>query len=98
METVARLRELIAGMERDLGLDALSPTQLDVLYVVRLLCDSRPGAVAETTAIRSHPILQTMSQPTFHRALRVLLDQGYVAPATNAKAKRYVIGPRARDS
>lgn len=76
METVARLRELIATLEHEQGLDALSSTQLDELYATRLVCDSCPDAVAETSVIRSHPIVQSMSQPTFHRALRVLLDLG----------------------
>ena len=94
LETVARLRELIAALELELGLDVLSPAQQDVLYAVRLLCDSSPEAIAETSAVRRHPILETMSQPTFHRALRVLLEQEHVAPAESAKTKRYVIGPR----
>ena len=98
VETVARLRELIAGMERDLGLTELSPAQLDVLYAVRLVCDATPDAVAETANIRRHPILQSMSQPTFHRALRILLNQGYVAPNTNGRTKRYVIAREPGDS
>ena len=97
VETVARLRQLVASMERELGLDEFSQQQLDVLYVVRLLCACNPGSVAETAAIRSHPMVRTMSQPTFNRAVRVLLDREYLAIAPNAKAKRYVIGPKCLD-
>ena len=93
IETVARLRELIATIERDLGLESLSAKELDVLYVVRLLCDRAGSAAVEVAEIRRHPITRSMSQPTFNRALRALLDQGYVAPAPAYKAKRYVLGP-----
>lgn len=93
LTTVARLRELVATMERDLGLVALSAKELDVLYVVRLLCDETTATAVEVAEIRNHAITQAMSQPTFNRALRSLLDKGYLAPAPNHKAKRYVLGP-----
>ena len=98
VEMVAQLRALIAALEREQGLEDLSPTQLDVLCAIRLVCDSSPDAVAETRTIRSHPIIRRVSQPTFHRALRVLLDLGYVAPARGGKTKRYVIPPAPGDS
>lgn len=91
--TVARLRELLATIEQELGLESLSTKELDVLYVVRLLCDRTGSPTVEVAEIRHHPITQSMSQPTFNRALRALLEQGYVATAPSYKAKRYILGP-----
>ena len=94
ISTVARLRELIATLERDLGLGSLSTNELNVLYVVRLLCDSSGASVAEASDIRAHPIVSQISQPTLNRAIRSLLEKGYLETAPNHKAKRYLIGPK----
>ena len=97
MTTVARLREMIATLERDLGLQSLSSNELNVLYVVRLLSDEAGEADAEAADIRSHAITQGMSQPTLNRTIRALLAKGYLETAPNYKTKRYRIGPRAAE-
>lgn len=93
--TVARLRELIATLERDLGLTSLSSNELNVLYVVRLLCDESSESDAEAANIRDHAITQSMSQPTLNRTIRSLIEKGYLETAPNYKAKRYRLGPKA---
>ncbi len=95
--TVARLRELLATMEQDLGLETLSANELDVLYVVRLLCDEKTSSVAEAADIRAHAITRHMSQPTLSRAVRALIEKGYLETAPNYKAKRYRLGPSAAE-
>ena len=89
MTTAARLRELIATLEHDLGLRSLSASELDVLYVVRLLSDDVDNLDAEAADIRDHMITAGMSQPTLNRAIRSLIDKGYLEPAPNYKTKRY---------
>ena len=95
--TVARLRELLATMERDLGLETLSANELNVLYVVRLLCDDSASSVAEAADMRDHAITRHMSQPTLSRTVRSLIEKGYLEKAPNYKAKRYRLGPKAAE-
>ena len=95
--TVARLRELLATLERDLGLESLSPNELNVLYVVRLLCDESESSHAEAAAIRQHAITRKMSQPTLNRTIRSLIEKGYLEKAPNYKAKRYRLGPKSAE-
>ncbi len=96
--TAARLRELLATMERDLGLESLSTNELNVLYVVRLLSENSSDFVAEAAEIRDHTITRHMSQPTLNRTIRSLLDKGYLDTAPNYKAKRYRLGPKAAEA
>lgn len=96
--TVARLRELIATLERDLGLASLSSNELNVLYVVRLLCDESAEADAEAANIRDHTITRSMSQPTLNRTIRSLIEKGYLETAPNYKTKRYRLGPKAAEA
>ena len=96
--TVARLRELLATMERDLGLEALSANELNVLYVVRLLCDESENSHAEASDIRQHTITRDMSQPTLNRTIRSLIEKGYLEKAPNYKAKRYRLGPKSAEA
>ena len=94
---MARLRELLATMERDLGLETLSANELDVLYVVRLLSDESDTLVAEAADIREHAIARHMSQPTLSRTIRSLIERGYLEKAPNYKAKRYRLGPKSAE-
>lgn len=96
--TVARLRELIATLERDLGLESLSSNELNVLYVVRLLCDESSASDAEAATIRDHAITRNMSQPTLNRTIRSLIEKGYLETAPNYKTKRYRLGPKAAEA
>lgn len=95
--TAARLRELLATMERDLGLETLSANELNVLYVVRLLCDDPASTIAEAADIRDHAITRDMSQPTLNRTIRSLMEKGYLETAPNYKAKRYRLGPKSAE-
>lgn len=92
--TVARLRELLATLEREIGLESLSTNELNVLYVVRLLCDDATDSSAEASDIREHAITKSMSQPTLNRTIRSLLEKGYLDTAPNYKAKHYKLGPK----
>ncbi len=96
--TAARLRELISTLERELGFDTLSANELNVLYVVRLLSDEAGTSAVESSRIRAHPIIQRMSQPTFNRAIRALLEKGYLETPPRYKAKRYRLGPKTAET
>lgn len=96
-ESVARLRELLFGLERDLGIDTLSQNELDILYAVRLLAVDSDGVI-RSEAIRKHSLCAKIPTPTFHRGLRSLIDKGFVARAPKTRARAYVLGPRAGTS
>ena len=93
---VAQVRDLLAKLERNLGLASLPKNELHLLYAFRLISDHSGGDTVEAADIRNHCILQDMSQPTFNRTLRSLVEKDYLQLAHNCKAKRYMLGPRSK--
>ena len=93
LDGLAQLRELLVGMERDLGLSSLTRNELDVLYALRRL-SAQTGQIVRSELIRNHTLVKEMSQPTFHRSLRALIEKGYIQSAPMRKAGAYVLGPR----
>lgn len=89
---VAQLRELMVSMEYDLGLGDLSQNEKDVFYaVVSVLNENRHrDDVAKSEDIKAHILVKNMTQPTFHRSLKTLLDVGLVDRAPNTKAGSYI--------
>lgn len=88
--SVAQLRELLLGMEQELGIGELSQNEKDVLYAVQVAYNTGNG-VARSDDIRNHMLLQSMTQPTFHRSLKSLVQKGYVGHAPNTKAGSYIL-------
>lgn len=86
---VAQLRALLLGMERDLGLGDLSQNEKDVFYAVQSVIALSDG-VARSDDIKGHSLVFEMTQPTFHRSLKNLLDRGLLAHAPSTKAGSYV--------
>ena len=86
---VAQLRELLLGMERDLGLGHLSQNEKDVFYAVNSLITARDG-LAKSDEIKSHDLVREMTQPTSHRCLKNLVNMRLLAHAPNTKAGSYV--------
>ena len=80
-------------MEQELGLGDLSQNEKDVLYAVQVAFQTGNG-VARSDDIRTHMLLQTMTQPTFHRSLKSLVHKGYVGHAPNTKAGSYILKTR----
>ncbi len=85
---------LIESMERDLGLNTLSRHERDVLYVLQELCGEENRFV-RSDAIRRHDLLKPMTQPTFYRALRQLLERNLIEMPEGSKAGSYRIVPGA---
>ncbi len=86
---VAQLRALLLGMERDLGLGDLSQNEKDVFYAVQSVIAGSDG-VTRSDDIKGHSLVFEMTQPTFHRSLKNLLDRGLLAHAPSTKAGSYV--------
>ncbi len=84
------LRDMLRNMELEIGLDDLSSVERDVLLVAHMLSAEEGDSVA-SDKIRSHSLVKPIAQATYHRALRSLLDQGFLETAVGSKTKRYVL-------
>jgi hypothetical protein len=83
------VRQMLADFEAEAGVESLGEKQRDLLYAfVRL---APPGQPVRSDAIRSHPLVASMTHPTYHRTLRSLLDQGYVSHAEGTRSRSYVL-------
>lgn len=88
--TLGNLRSLLRSMERDLGLDDLSPVELDVFLAAQNVA-SEEDALLTTTKLRSHELVRDFPPATYHRALKSLVQRGYLKKAKGAKAKTYIL-------
>ena len=86
---VSQLRELLLGMERDLGLGKLTQNEKDVFYAVQLVIAAN-GGVARSEDIKNYVLTRNITQPTFHRSLKSLVSQGLLSHASNTKAGSYI--------
>lgn len=94
-DSVATLRKLLANMERDLGLDDLNEAQRDVLYAAQLL--GHESASVTIAQLRGHELTQDLPRATFFRALRNLVEQGYLLQGANRFAGYIVAGGKLDD-
>ena len=90
LRSVFELREMLRNLESDLGLDDLSRVERDVLLAARML-SAAPGDSVETEMIRRHTLIEPCAQATYHRALRKLLDLGFLEISNGSRTKRYVV-------
>jgi DNA-binding MarR family transcriptional regulator len=77
---LSNLRKVVHDMEVDLGLASLERKERDILLAFYATGKPHPehGMIARTEAVRQHPTLSDISQPTFHRALRRLVERGLI--------------------
>ncbi len=76
LSDMARLKELLLSMEKDLGMDDLSGVQKNIVYAATMLVNKKDEF--ETEAIRNHALLRDVSRSSFFRALKNLTDAGYI--------------------
>lgn len=67
-------------MEQDSGLMDLTRNERDILlaFYANAVTDPEQGVLGSTDRVRLHPTVVHMSQPTFHRTLKRLLNRGFV--------------------
>jgi hypothetical protein len=90
LKSIFELRNMLHQMELDIGMGDLSRVERDVLLAAHMLTDNLGDSV-ETDQIRGHLFVNTLSPATYHRALRSLLDYGFLEYAAGAKSKQYVL-------
>ena len=84
---IAQLRQLLLGMERDLGVDSLGAVQKNIVYAATLL--SQAAKSVETDEIRKHELLDGVSRSTFFRALKDVVEAGYLSHVEGKKRASY---------
>lgn len=88
ISTLAQLRILLESMEHDLGLKELSTNERDILYATQSLSGDT-NAFVRSEQLKNHPLLKSMTQPTYYRSLKRLLDLGFIEPPTGKKTGLY---------
>ncbi len=89
---LTELRKLMLGMERSLGLQDLSPTERDIYCAADDL--ERQAGRVQTTGLLQHALVANISRPTFFRALRSLVQKGYLSTGQGTGRGRYIVNRR----
>lgn len=84
------LRRMLRQMEEDVGLGELTSAEMDVLLAAHAV-SSKLGEVITSDQIRRHDSASSLSQATYHRALRSLVCMGFLEKARGYKARHYVV-------
>ena len=90
LKSIFELRNMLHQMELDLGLGGLSRAERDVFLAAHMQT-SALGVPVETDQIRGHSLTNSLSPATYHRALRSLVEQGFIENAAGTKSKKYVV-------
>jgi DNA-binding MarR family transcriptional regulator len=90
---LSNLRKVVHDMEVDLGLASLERKERDILLAFYATGKTDPvhGLVARTEVVRQHPTLSDISQPTFHRALRRLVERGLIKRPADLPPGTYLL-------
>lgn len=91
---VAQLKQLLFGLEKDLGIQELSAVQQNILYAASLVSDS--DHPIETDDIRNHQLLDTVARSTFFKALKSLVDEGYLRHVEGAQRSQYLLTEKSK--
>ena len=95
LRTIAQLRALLVDLEAELGLLDLSTAEKDVFYAISEVATGNPP-LARSEAIRAHALAAVIPQATYHRALRTLMEQGFITRAPDSRAGLYMIADAPR--
>ncbi len=87
---LAKLYELITSMEQDLGLDTLSEDERAMIYAITSVTDAKKSAFLSSD-IKKHLLCGRMSNPTFYRNLKRLLERGIIKNADGKKTGLYEV-------
>lgn len=89
---LAELRKLMLGMERSMGLQQLSVAERDIYYAASDI--SRSQDRIRTTGLMEHDLVADISRPTFFRALKSLVEKGYLSHCSNRSRGLYLVNRR----
>ena len=83
------LKVMLEEMEDDLGLAALSEFEKNIYLAAQAL--KSPDSTVKTQQLREHTFTQSMSRPTFFRALQSLEKKGLIARSGSKKIGLFVV-------
>ena len=86
---LTELRKLLLNMEHALGLQDLSPVERDIYYAASELSETHQEV--RTVGLIEHSLLESVSRPTFFRALKSLVSKGYLSQCSSVNRGRYVV-------
>ncbi|MCE8514211.1 hypothetical protein KBY24_20195 [Ruegeria pomeroyi] len=89
LSKLAELRRLLHSMERTLGLQDLSPVERDIYYAASELSEN--DRRVRTVGLIEHALLETVSRPTFFRALKSLVNKGYLTQCSTMNRGCYLV-------
>jgi predicted transcriptional regulator len=83
-------------MERDFGLYDLSRNERDIILAFCELTRDDPTREQECTTekVRTSPIVRDISRPTFHRALKQLIERGMIERGEDVRMGVYRLTPK----
>ena len=85
-ENAVQLKKLLVTMEKDIGLEKFSDAERSVFYAA---VDLDIGEAIHTRVIRSHLLTVDVTQATFYRALKTLVEKGFLSHEDGTKAGQY---------
>ena len=88
LKKLAQLKAVILGMEKDFGLADLTEQERRILSAMSEIGSSDDSLVS-SKALRNSLYCADLSAPTYHRALKALLDKQYLKPAEGRKTGLY---------
>ena len=89
VEKLISLKVMLEEMEADLGLAALSEFEKNIYLAAQAL--KSPARTVKTQPLRAHTFTQSMSRPTFFRALLSLEGKGLIARSGSKKIGLFVV-------
>jgi hypothetical protein len=92
LSVYAELRKLLIVMEEDMGLDRLTRVERDMYHACTAI-RATDGRFASHD-LRTHPLMTGVAPATYHRALKRLIEVGFVRRADHSVVKNYVFVDR----
>jgi len=89
VDNIIRLKSMLSDMEQDFGLTGLSIVEKNV-YLAAQDIKAKDGTV-ETKHILEHSFTQSMSRPTFFRALKSIQEKGLIQNAPEKKVGLFIV-------
>ncbi|MDB2668343.1 hypothetical protein N9Y74_00490 [Alphaproteobacteria bacterium] len=93
LDSYADLRAVLHAMEEDIGLGGTTYAEKSILAAVVQLQNKAPtGAFVQSSEIKTYPLCAQISNPSYFRALKKLLDDGTLSLPMNRKKGLYRLG------
>ena len=88
LKKLAQLKAVILGMEKDFGLSNMTEQERRILSAMSEL-GAQDDSLVSSKALRNSLYCADLSAPTYHRALKSLLDKGLLQPPEGRKTGVY---------